>query len=159
MKTRGPFRVWCIDLMTKLSPPSPAGEATCIVAVCPFSKFVLADPLPDKSSATTMKWLHNRIVCFFGVPYAVRVDQGTEFRGRFQEYCQALGIRVMAVYTSHPQANGLVERYNGVIKAGLRKMAAAHPTVPWSDLLPTVLAGLRFLPTKLGLPPAWVVFK
>ena len=65
----------------------------------------------------------------------------------------------MAVYTSHPQANGLVERYNGVIKQGLRKMASLHPTVPWTDHLPTVLAGLRFLPTRLGVPPAWVVFK
>jgi hypothetical protein len=38
-------------------------------------------------------------------------------------------------------------------------MATIHPSVPWTDLLPTVLAGLRFLPTRLGLPPAWVVFK
>lgn len=129
------------------------------MAVCPFSKFVLADPLHDKSSEGTMRWFHHRVVCFFGVPSAVRVDQGTEFRGRFQAYCEELGVKVMAVYTSHPQANGLVERYNGVLKAGLRKMAAAHPTVPWTQLLPTVLAGMRFLPTRLGVPPAWVVFK
>jgi hypothetical protein len=106
-----------------------------------------------------MRWFHNRVVCFFGVPLAVRVDQGTEFKGRFQLYFQDLGIKVMSVYTAHPQANGLVERYNGVVKQGLRKMAAIHPTVPWTDLLPTVLAGLRFLPTRLGIPPAWVVFK
>jgi hypothetical protein len=145
--------------MTKLSPPGTSGETICIVAVCPFSKFVLADPLPDKSSATTSRWFHSRVVCFFGVPYAVRVDQGTEFRGRFSQYCEGMGIHIMAVYTAHPQANGLVERYNGVVKAGLRKMATIHPTIPWTELLPTVLAGLRFLPTRLGLPPAWVVFK
>jgi hypothetical protein len=101
-KLRGPFRVWCIDLVTKLSPPGPRGETTCIVAVCPFSKFVLADPLPDKSSESTMKWLHHRVVCFFGVPYAVRVDQGTEFRGRFSKYCGDMGVKVMAIFTSHP---------------------------------------------------------
>ncbi len=145
--------------MTHLSPPGPRGETICVVAVCPFSKFVVADALPDKSSQTTTRWLHERITCFFGVPYAVRVDQGTEFRGRFQAYCEGLGVRVMAVYTSHPQANGLVERYNGVIKQGLRKMASLHPTIPWTDHLPTVLAGLRFLPTRLGVPPAWIVFK
>lgn len=52
-----------------------------------------------------------------------------------------------------------MERYNGVIKQGLRKMASLHPTIPWTDHLPTVLAGLRFLPTRLGVPPAWIVFK
>ena len=73
-KSRGPFRVWCIDLVTKLFPPGASGETTCIVAVDPFTKFVLADPLMDKSSASTMRWLHSRIVCMFGVPYAVRAD-------------------------------------------------------------------------------------
>ncbi len=125
----------------------------------PFTKFVLADPLGDKSSSTTMKWLHHRVTCFFGVPLALRVDQGTEFKGQFQKYCDHMGIKLMVVYTAHPQANGLVERYNGVIRQGLRKMAAGNPKVPWTDLLPTVLAGLRFLPTRVGWPPAWVVFK
>ena len=101
-KHRGPFKVWCIDLITHLSPPGPRGETLCVVAVCPFSKFVLADALPDKSSQATTRWLHERVTCFFGVPYAVRVDQGTEFRGRFQAYCEGLGVKVMAVYTSHP---------------------------------------------------------
>ena len=53
----------------------------------------------------------------------------------------------------------MIERYNGVLRQGLRKMASLHPTVPWTELLPTILAGLRFLPTRLGYPPAWVVFK
>jgi hypothetical protein len=82
-KTRGPFSVWCIDLVTKLEPPGARGESICIVAVDPFTKFVLADPLEDKSSVGTMKWLHQRVVCFFGVPLAIRIDQGTEFKGQF----------------------------------------------------------------------------
>jgi hypothetical protein len=53
----------------------------------------------------------------------------------------------------------LVERYNGVIRAGLRKSATFKPHVPWTELLPAVLAGLRFLPTRLGYPPAWIAFK
>lgn len=126
-KERGPFAVWCVDLVTKLEPVGPGGETVCIVAVCPFTKFVLADPLPDKSSSSTMKWLHARVVCMFGVPLAIRVDQGTEFKGLFQSYCDSLGVKIMAIYTAHPQANGLVERYNGVIRAGLRKLSAANP--------------------------------
>jgi hypothetical protein len=46
-----------------------------------------------------------------------------------------------------------------VIRAGLRKSATFKPNVPWTELLPAVLAGLRFLPTRLGYPPAWIAFK
>ena len=66
-----------------MEPPGALGETTCIVAVDPFTKFVLADPLRSKSSGETMRWFHHRVVCVFGVPLAVRVDQGTEFRGEF----------------------------------------------------------------------------
>lgn len=95
----------------------------------------------------------------FGVPLALRVDLGREFQGKFQAYCNSLNIKLMTIYRAHPQANGLVERYNGVLRSGLRKMLVETPEVPWTDLLPSVLAGLRYLPTRLGYPPAWVVFK
>jgi transposase InsO family protein len=158
-KGRAPFRLWALDLVTRLLPPGKNGETTLGVAVCPFSKWIEAQPLPDKSSHTIMQWFHFRIVCQFGVPWGVRVDQGTEFKGRFQEYCEYLGIKILTIYTAHPQANGLVERYNGVIRAGLRKSATFKPDVPWTELLPAILAGLRFLPTRLGYPPAWIAFK
>ncbi len=38
-------------------------------------------------------------------------------------------------------------------------MANNDPQVPWTTHLPHILAGLRFLPTKLGVPPAWLVYK
>ena len=73
-KGRRPFALWCVDLVTKLEPPGRHGETLCITAVCPFSKWVEAAPLPDKSSTTTMQWLHEFIVCRFGVPWGLRVD-------------------------------------------------------------------------------------
>lgn len=66
---------------------------------------------------------------------------------------------MLTVYTAHPQANGLVERYNKTIREGLRKVAHDDPLKPWTEHLPAVLAGLRFLPTRLGYPPAWLVYK
>ena len=38
-------------------------------------------------------------------------------------------------------------------------MAAAVPDAPLEDLLPDVLAGLRFLPRRIGYQPYLVVFK
>ena len=52
-----------------------------------------------------------------------------------------------------------MERYNSIILAGLRRMAAAIPGAPVREILPDVLAGLRFLPRRVGYQPYLVVFK
>ena len=52
-----------------------------------------------------------------------------------------------------------MERYNGIILSGLRRLAAAMPGVAVADVLPDVLAGLRFLPRRVGYQPFLVVFK
>lgn len=95
----------------------------------------------------------------YGIPRGIRVDQGTEFRGEFSKYCDSLGIRRQVIFTFHPQANGQVERINGLIRQGIRKMATAMQGGAWVDGLPLILAGLRFLPNYLGHTPAVLVFK
>jgi hypothetical protein len=54
-----------------------------------------------------------------------------------------MGVRVSTISTANPRANGLVERYNGCIKAGFRKCVQACPEASWWDFLPDILAGLR----------------
>ena len=72
---------------------------------------------------------------------------------------QGLGVVHRVISTAHPRANGLVERYNRVVKEGLRKLATLSPAVAWDELLPEVLAGLRMLPTKVGWSPHLLCFK
>ena len=52
-----------------------------------------------------------------------------------------------------------MERYNGCIKAGFRRLKAALPEGEWYEFLPDVLAGLRMLPSSLGLSPFLVAHK
>jgi hypothetical protein len=82
---------------------------------------------PNLTSEWVTNWFHCNITCRFGVPAAVRCDRGREYRGAFQIYCDSMGIRVQLISTAHPRANGLVERYNGVIESGFRKLSAACP--------------------------------
>ena len=66
----------------------------------------------------------------------------------------------MLIYSAHPQANGLVERYNKVIKEGLRKfIVAAGAQFAWTDFIGDIAAGLRMLPTRVGYSPFLLVFK
>ena len=52
-----------------------------------------------------------------------------------------------------------MECYKGIILVGLWHMTAAIPGTPVCDILPDVLAGLRFLPRRVGYQPYLVVFK
>ena len=61
-----------------------------------------------------------------------------------------MGVQHRLILLQHPQANGLVERYNGLVVAGLRRMLVAVPGATWEEVLPEVLAGLRLLPKRLG---------
>lgn len=66
----------------------------------------------------------------------------------------------MLIYSAHPRANGLVERYNKCIKEGLRKfVVAAGAKFAWVDFLGDIAAGLRMLPTRNGYTPFLLVFK
>lgn len=51
-----PLTFWCLDLVTRLDPPGPQGETTLVVAVCPFSKWVEAGALKDRSSREVTDW-------------------------------------------------------------------------------------------------------
>jgi hypothetical protein len=130
-----------------------------MVCVCPISKWVEAIPVPDRASLTMAKAFHEHVVCRYGVPGFVRVDRGLEYRGDFAAYLRSIGTVICMVSTAHPRANGVVERYNRVIKQGFRKLMTEFPGTSWRDHLPDILAGIRMLPTTTGLSPYLICFK
>ena len=91
-KAGAPLRMWALDTIVALDPPHPSGATCIIVAVDPFSKWVEAAPLRALTSAACAEFLHDCIVCRFGVPAMVRTDRGTEYRGQFARYCKLVGI-------------------------------------------------------------------
>lgn len=73
-KATQPFFQWCVDLLTKLTPPGPRGEVHAIVAVDPMTKWVEIGALTDRASATITAWFHENITCRYGPPARVRTD-------------------------------------------------------------------------------------
>ena len=80
----------------------------------------------------------------------VQSDRGSEFHGVFHKYLRRLGVHHALILPQHPRANGLVERVNGVILQGIRRLLQEVPDKSLEDVIPDILAGLRFLPHKLG---------
>ena len=52
----------------------------------------------------------------------VRIDNGGEYRGQFEEYCKSQGIRIEYTIPKTPELNGVGERMNRTIMERVRSM-------------------------------------
>ena len=62
---------------------------------------------------------------------SVRVDNGGEYRGPFEQYCRSHGIRFEKTVCKTPQQNGVDERMNRTI-CDIIKCMLSHAKLPKS---------------------------
>ena len=130
-----------IDLVGPL-PLTPAGNKYLIVCMDSLSKWPEAAALPNKTAVATARFLRD-LVSRHGCPSEIVTDNGSEFKGTFADVMEAhlIDHRFTAAY--HPQANGLVERFNRTLITSLEKLAGPDSS-SWEEHLPTALMGYRF---------------
>jgi uncharacterized protein YihD (DUF1040 family) len=75
-----------------------------------FSKWVELVTMSDKSSHSTNQVFLQQVLSRFGACVECFTDQGSEFRGEFQDLLDHVLIYHHRTSRDHPQANGLVER-------------------------------------------------
>jgi hypothetical protein len=73
-----PLQRWGLDLLGPL-PPTQGNLKYVMVAVEYFSKWIEAKPLATITSSMVQKFFWQNIVCWFRVPKAITVDNGTQF--------------------------------------------------------------------------------
>jgi IS30 family transposase len=104
-----PLARWGIYIIEKL-PAAQENLQYAVGAVEYFTKWIEAKPVTNMSSFTMKKFLWQNIICRFGVPRHITVDNGTQFDSQnFIEYCENLGIQLYFASVKHPQSNGAVE--------------------------------------------------
>jgi hypothetical protein len=124
----------------------------------------LLGPLPPAQGnlkyvvVTVQKFFWQNIVCRFGVPKAITMDNGTQFDAKtFKEFCDQIGTKIHFASVIHPKSNGLVERANGIIMTGIMKLIFNQPRGKWPEELikvvwshnTTVSRSTGFTPFKL----------
>ena len=67
-----------MDLVGPL-PPSQGGNRFIVVAVEYFTRWIEAKPLAKITSETVRKFFWQNIICRFGVPRILTVDNGKQF--------------------------------------------------------------------------------
>jgi hypothetical protein len=139
-------------------PPAQGNLRYVVVAVEYFSKWIEAKPLTTITSVTIQKFFWQNIVCRFGIPKAITVDNGTQFDAEtFKEFCDQIGTKIHFASVRHPESNGLVERANGIIMTGIMKLIFNQPRGKWPEELikvvwshnTTVSRSTSFTPFKL----------
>ena len=114
-----PFAVWGVDIVGPF-PRAVGGYRFLYVAIDKFTKWPEVTPVVNITKKSAVAFLKS-IVCRFGVPNRIIVDNGTQFKSRFfQECCEDIGIQLYFAFVAHPRSNGQVERANAEILRGLK---------------------------------------
>ena len=147
-----PFSQVAIDLVGPISPASKAGNRSILTWVDYATRYPEAVALKGTEKERVAEALMD-IFCRIVVPREILSDRGTQFTSDLmKEASRLLGVKQLHTTPYHPQANGLVERFNGVLKSVLKKMCEERP-VDWDRYLAAALFAYRGSTAKPGVLP------
>ena len=149
--------MWSVDLAGPF-PQDENGMVYAMVAVDVFSKWVEIGLLPSKRAMRTCEWFYNEVICRWGKPTAIRLDNGAEWLGQFKTMMSNLGVTMTHSSVGNSRANGQAERTIRTLKDVVRRQMTAHPTSYWSDAIPYALLAMRMTTSRAhGLPPFTII--
>jgi hypothetical protein len=109
-----------------------------------FTKWIEARAVSTITSKTAQKFFWQNILCRFGVPSELTVDNGKQFDSQdFKDFCFSIGTKLAFALVYHPQSNGVVEHANGKIFTAVKKMLLDEKKAKWADLLPEAVWALN----------------
>jgi hypothetical protein len=146
-----PLQRWGLDLLGPL-PLAQGNLKYVVVAVEYFSKWIETKHLVTITSATVQKFFWQNIVCRFGVPKAITVDNRTQFDAEtFKASCDQIGTKIYFASVRHLKSNGLVERANRIIITGIMKSIFNQPRGKWLDELIKVVWNHNTVVSKVNM--------
>ncbi len=152
-----PFERIGMDLVGPL-PKSARGHEHILVIVDYATRYPEAIPLRKvtaKAIAQELFLLSSRV----SIPAEILTDQGTPFMSRLMaDLCRLLKVKQLRTTVYHPQADGLVERFNQTLKQMLRRVATEDKR-DWDVMISYVLFGIREVPqASTGFTPFELLF-
>ena len=119
-----------------------------ILTICDYAtRYPEAIPLSNTEAVQIARELVG-VFARVGVPDEILTDQGPNFMSSLlQELYQLLQIKRIRTMPYHPQTDGLVERFNGTLKAMLRKFVN-RSRKDWDEYLPYLLFAYREVPQE-----------
>ena len=107
---------------------SRTGNKFLLTAICTYTKFARAWPLPNTTSETIAKKLVNDHFCIFGIPQTVHSDNGANFcSDLMKETYHLLGIRQTRSHTYCAFNNAQIERWHHTLEQSITTQANKRP--------------------------------
>jgi len=166
------FYRWSCDLAGELPPKHLGGNVYIMIMIEHFSKWIELVALPDKSSRSTSQAFLQQVLSRFGACAECLTDQGSEFRGEFQELLDTALIDHLERHRTTHKPMVLLNGWFKLARRDLRRFASPStrrigtwpcrilrwgtgcpnmPRCPTSLLTSFYLAGILFLPLPLLL--------
>lgn len=141
-----PFERIAVDMVGPL--PLTQRKNRFVLVVCDMAtRFPEAVAMPTMEAervATALLDIFSR----HGIPDEILSDRGTNFMSvLMKRLCEQLGIRHIKTTPYHPQTNGVVERFNGSLKAMMRRCCQGD-LKNWDSYLPMLLFAYREVPHR-----------
>ena len=136
---RGPLELVSMDFWGPTPSYSPNGNRYVLVMTDHFTRYVVAHALPDNTASTTAKCFVEQLAFKFGIPRRLITDRGVHFNNELMTHLMTLlGTHHMKTAVYHPQANGVVERFNATFHPQLAKLYDANIN-NWDEYLFSVI--------------------
>ena len=135
-----PFHTLGVDYVGEL-PKSPSGNKWILTAVCPYSNYLRAIPVPDKTATTAAKAIFSDVFMLFGFSSVLQSDRGGEFLNALLHMLTKL-LSIKQVFTSgfRPRLNGATERTHRFLNSA-SGIYCEHHQEQWEEYLqPAVYA-------------------
>ena len=160
LRASRPWELVAMDMIGPL-PVTTSGERFVLVAICHFTKFVVAEAVPSASAAEAARFWAHRVVAAHGSPARLLTDQGSNFMAElFQDLCKHLGVKRARTTAYHPQGDGMAERVIGTLMRFLRRTLVGEDGAEdtWAELLPwAVLAYNSATHSQTGESPYFLM--
>lgn len=125
---------WEIDLLDfQKYKQNNKGFQYCYICVDIFSRYAYVKPLKNKTQEETLQALKDSIKYFGDKPNNIISDNGSEFMGPFDKYCEENNIVHSKNIVGDHFALGIIDRFSKTIKDIIFKHFTRYNTTKWSD--------------------------
>ena len=137
-----PFEKWAIDFVGPL-PESHDKKKWILTAIDIATGWPLARATTDAKAEVVADFLSD-IYVNYGAFRELLSDNGTNLSAEIvEEYLKRIRGKHQLTTAYHPQTNGKVERFNGMLGSILTKFLVNKNIVQWTDFLPSALFACR----------------
>ena len=137
-----PFHTVFLDSMGPFK-PSKNGYVHLVVAVCYFTRYIIAWPTTNITASKMAREFHDNVATKVGFSKRICSDRGSSFIGQmFKEMCQIFGIKQSFGASYQPATQGCVERANRSILQLLRNFVDTQQKF-WDMYIPSVTFALN----------------